>query len=241
MNKHWLEALIIAIGLGVLGLFVMQGYGLVQQGMTTFAAKDRVVTVKGLSEREVDANKVTWPLKYKEGGNDLKELNDRMNHNNEILKTFLTKKGIPETDISINPPEIDDNQVDRCGNSTPPPFRYTITAGLTVTTDKVELVRSIINDQGQLLEQGIAVSAGSYENRVVYEFTRLNDIKPEMIEDATKNARLAADKFAQDSGSRLGKIMHASQGQFSVEDRDDNTPYVKKVRVVSTIQYALED
>lgn len=102
-------------------------------------------------------------------------------------------------------------------------------------------MRSLISEQGELLKRGIAITAGDYRYNVSYEYTSLNEIKPAMIEEATKNAREAAEKFAKDSGSELGKIRHAYQGQFSITDRDPNTPYLKKIRVVTTIDYSLED
>ena len=105
----------------------------------------------------------------------------------------------------------------------------------------MELVRNLINEQSELLTQGVAITSGDYRYAVSYDYTGLNDIKPEMIEEATKNARAAAEKFAKDSDSRLGGIQRASQGQFSIENRDPNTPYIKRVRVVTTIDYALED
>ena len=240
MKRYWLEALILALGLAAFGFFVMQGLGLVMKGMDNMAQKDRVVTVKGLAEMEVNANKVTWPLKYREMGNDLKELHQKINSNNATLKDFLTNAGIDAKEISVNPPEISDAEADRYNNN-PITNRYIATAGLTVTTNKVDLVRQLVMEQGQFMEKGIALLAGMYENRVSYDFTGLNDIKPQMIETATKNARLAADKFAQDSNSKLGKMTHAVQGPFSIEDRDDNTPYIKNVRVVTTVNYALVD
>lgn len=92
-----------------------------------------------------------------------------------------------------------------------------------------------------LMKQGVALVSNEYDNNsVVYEFTGLNNIKPEMIEEATKNARTAAQKFADDSDSELGKIYSAQQGQFSIEDRDAHTPYIKKIRVVNTIVYSLK-
>ena len=99
----------------------------------------------------------------------------------------------------------------------------------------------MIIEQSELLKQGIAIIGGDWEYKVSYDFTGLNDVKPQMIEEATKNARLAAEKFAKDSNSKLGKIKHASQGQFSIEDRDANTPFIKHIRVVTTIDYSLED
>ena len=96
-----------------------------------------------------------------------------------------------------------------------------------------------MSDQAELLNQCFAISGGDYRYNVVYEFTGLNDVKPQMIEEATKNARAAAEKFAKDSDSSLGKIRNASQGQFSISDRDANTPYIKSIRVVTTGIYYL--
>lgn len=133
-----------------------------------------------------------------------------------------------------------DLQAERYSNNDKP-YRYNITTVITVTSGKVDLVRGLIASQGELLKQGIAISGGDYRYNVSYDYTSLNSIKPKMIEEATKNARAAAEKFAKDSDSKLGKIKKAYQGQFSIDDRDANTPYIKKIRVVTTIDYSLED
>ena len=120
--------------------------------------------------------------------------------------------------------------------------RYVATSVIIVTSSKVELVRSIMQKQAQLMKMGIALITEDYgKNTVKYEFTRLNDIKPEMVEESTKNARATAEKFAEDSDSELGKIRRATQGQFSISDRDNNTPHIKNIRVVSTIEYYIND
>ena len=232
--KSWkLEAIILAVGVLVMGYFI-------KAGLDAFSSKDRVVTVKGLAEMEVPANKVTWPLMYKEMGNDLPTLYNKINNTNQAIVTFLKQKGITEQEISINAPELIDLQADRY-NSNPIQFRYNITTVITVTSDKVELVRNLIKEQSELLKQGIAITGGDYRYNVQYDYTGLNTVKPQMIEEATKNARAAAIKFAKDSDSELGKIKRAYQGQFSIEDRDANTPYIKRIRVVTTIDYSLED
>ena len=102
-------------------------------------------------------------------------------------------------------------------------------------------MNELISRQAELLKQGIAITAGDYNYRTIYEYTDLNTIKPEMIAEATQNAREAADKFAADSQSELGQIKSATQGQFSIEDRDPYTPYIKNVRVVTYVNYYLED
>jgi hypothetical protein len=233
MSNWKTEAALLAIGLIILGTQI-------QKGINNFVEKDRIVTVKGLAEMEVPANKVTWPLMYKEVGNDLTALYNRINATNTAIVEFLKKKGITEEEISINAPEIIDMQAERYvgENKT---YRYNVTTVITVTSAKVDLVRSLISEQSELLKQGIAITGGDYRYQIQYDYTSLNEIKPKMIEEATKNAREAALKFAKDSDSELGKIRRASQGQFSIDNRDANTPYIKRIRVVTTIDYLLED
>ncbi len=233
MKTYRIEALIIAIALVIMGL-------LLKHGIDGFSGRDRTVNVKGLSEMEVPADKVTWPLVYKEIGNNLQDLYVRINRNNKTLVDYLISNGISEEEIGINAPEIIDMSAERY-STTPAPYRYNVTSVITVSSTKVDLVRKLIADQGELLKQGIAITGGEYRYNTVYSFTGLNDIKPQMIEEATRNARAAAMKFAQDSGSKLGKIKNASQGQFTISDRDENTPYIKNVRVVSTVNYYLKD
>ncbi len=233
MSKWRIEAIILAVGLVALGAQI-------EDGIKDFVAKDRVVTVKGLAEMEVPANKVTWPLMYKEVGNDLTTLYNKINQTNKAIVDFLKQKGISEDEISINAPEIIDMQAERyVGESKT--YRYNVTTVITVTSNKVDLVRNLISEQGELLKQGIAITGGDYRYNIQYDYTSLNEIKPQMIEEATKNAREAAQKFAKDSDSELGKIKRATQGQFSIDNRDANTPYIKRIRVVTTIEYSLED
>ena len=234
MKNLRIEAIILAIGLMLTGYFI-------KSGIDTLASRDRVVTVKGLAEMEVPADKVTWPLMYKSLGNNLPALYDQINNTNQKITAFLTSKGINADEISINAPEIIDLKAERYSNNNDIPYRYNVTTVITVTSQKVDLIRSLISEQGELLKRGIVVTGGDYRYNVQYEYTGLNKIKPQMIEEATKNAREAAEKFAKDSESKLGKIRYANQGQFSITDRDANTPYIKKVRVVTTISYSLED
>jgi hypothetical protein len=233
MKNYIIESIIIASGSFLMGLFL-------KNGLDGFSNKDRVVNVKGLAEMEVMANKVTWPLMYKEIGNDLTSLYNKINNTNKTIIDFLKENGIDDNEISINAPEIIDLNADRY-NTNNSPYRYNVTEIITVTSSKVHLVRKIIGEQSELLKQGIAITGGDYMYRVNYEYTDLNSIKPSMIEEATKNARAAGEKFASDSDSKIGKIKRASQGQFSITDRDEFTPYIKKIRVVTTIDYYLED
>ena len=126
---------------------------------------------------------------------------------------FLRANGISEKEYNVNAPKVQDMQADNYGGN-PAPFRYNVTTVVVVTSDQVEKVNKLMNKQTELMSQGIAIVAGDYNYQTLYEFTGLNEIKPDMVADATKNARKAARKFAQDSKSKLGKIKSASQGQF---------------------------
>lgn len=229
----WVPALFLAVGLVLLGIFIRNGFGRI-------SSNSRVVTVRGLSEREVQANKVTWPIVSKQVGNDLAQIYSDIESTNAAIVSFLESNGITKSEYSVNAPKVQDMQADSY-NGQPMAYRYNVTSVIVVTSSQVSKVNELMAKQSELMAKGIAIVAGDYNYQTLYEFTELNKIKPDMVADATKNARKAADKFAEDSHSRLGKIKSASQGQFSIEDRDQYTPYIKRVRVVSTIEYYLKD
>lgn len=233
MKHRIIEATIVALGFCFLGLMLFLG-------INSFKDKDRVVSVKGLAEMEVPANKVVWPLMYKDLGDDLISLYNNINTKNKAIISFLKSNGITQEEISVAAPEILDLQAERYAANAPQ-HRYNATSVITVTSNNVDNVRKLMSEQAELLKKGIAITGGDYRFNVSYEFTGLNDIKPRMIEEATKNARLAAEKFAIDSNSKLGKIRNAAQGQFTITDRDSNTPYIKNVRVVTTVNYYLKN
>ena len=232
-NNRIYEAAIMAIAIVVLGLCI-------KWGIDDFANKDRKVTVKGLAEKEVEADKVTWPILSKEMGNNLPELYNLIAVKQAKIKKFLVDAGIKETEISVNASKVIDMNADQYSNNTRP-YRYIITSIITVTSANVKLVRSIIARQGELLKQGIAIVGGDYENPTVYEYVSFTSMKPKMMEEAISNAEKTAQQFAEHSHSKLNKIVSADQGQFSIENRDQNTPWIKKVRVVTTVTYSLKD
>ncbi|MEI2564670.1 SIMPL domain-containing protein [Vibrio metoecus] len=223
----------LIIGLAALGF-------LVQQMAVKFKEYERVVTVKGLSEREVVADTVIWPIQFTVADNQLSSLFETVDQQTQLITHFLVEKGIDRTAISLSAPAVVDKKAQQYGEDRSE-FRYLATQTLTVYSKKVDLVRNIISEIGQLGKQGVVFNQDPYNNRVEFSFTGLNDIKPDMIEEATKQAREVALKFATDSQSTLGKIKTASQGQFSISDRDNNTPYIKNVRVVTTVEYYLSD
>lgn len=229
------DAAILAFGIIALGACIKSGLG----DIRVVSDKSRTVTVKGLATKEVEADKVTWPILTKEVGNDLPSLYEKINVTTEKVKTFLKQNGVSDAEISVNAPVVVDLEADRYYGNDKRKYRYNITSTIVVTSSKVAEVRGIIARQGELLKQGVAVVDGGYGSGVTYEYVSFQDMKPAMMEEAIKNAEQTARQFADNSNSTLGKIMSASQGQFSIEDRDDNTPYIKSVRGVVTVTYAL--
>ncbi len=222
-----------------LGLVVM-GY-LLSQAIIDFKKLDRSVTVKGLSMRELPADVVIWPISYSIADNDLSNLYLTIESNNQLINEFLNSNAILNDAITFAPPAVIDKQAQNYGESRNAAFRFVATQTVTVYSKQIDTVRQAMTKLSDLGKQGIVFKGDNYENRTDYLFTSLNDIKPEMIEEATQNAREVAMKFAADSSSRLGKIKQARQGRFSVNPRDQNNPHIKKIRVVSTIEYYLAD
>ena len=230
VNTGIKQAVILAIGIIVLGFCV-------KSGLESVIAKDRKVVVKGLAEKEVEADKVTWPIVSKEIGNDLPQLYKKINATTSTIRQFLQANGVKANEINVNAPVV----IDLNAGENRQPYRYNITSIITVTSRNVKVVRGIIARQGDLLQKGVAIVDGGYENPVKYEYVAFREMKPKMMQEAIENAEKTAAQFAENSKSKIDKIMNADQGQFSIEDRDSNTPYIKKVRVVTTVTYSLKD
>lgn len=233
MKNLRIESAILAVGLALLGVFVYNG-------INSLAKRDRVVSVRGLAEKEVQADRVIWPLAYKTVGDDLGSVYRDISSANKKIQTFLIKNGIKASDITNGAPQVNDLWTNEYRDNVNRQ-RYNATSVTTVSSSDVAKVRALMTRTGELLSQGIAIAPNDYNYPIQFDFTSLNKIKPQMIEQATKNAREAAEKFAKDSESKLGKIKSAQQGLFSIEDRDSNTPYIKEVRVVTTVGYYLDN
>lgn len=224
-------ALVVSAGLAVGGWFI--GNGLLAARSST-----RHVTVKGLSEREVRADLVLWPIAFLVTADDLVTLQKRVDESAAKVKAFL-EKDFQGDEVSLGAPRVTDR--DGQGfNAGKPMDRYMAQAVVTLRTSQVEKVRAAMERSGELIGQGVALMR-DYEMDTQYLFTGLEAIKPEMIAEATRDARRAAEQFAHDSGSGVGSIRTASQGYFSIEDRDRFSPEIKKVRVVTTVEYFLAD
>lgn len=224
------QGLSIMVGLIVLGIMI-------PTAVSRLKSYERTVDVKGLCEKEVKADKAIWPLVYKVVGNDLNTVYEKIESNNKAIEKFLLEGGIGKDEITVTAPVVSDKYTQEYG-SNDRAFRYVAKTTVTVCTKDVDKVLALIDRQVSLILEGITIE-NDWDAKTEFMFESLNDIKPQMIEEATRNAREVAMKFAQDSNSRLGKIKKASQGTFSIEARDSNTPYIKKVRVVTNVVYYL--
>jgi hypothetical protein len=236
-NESQLTAAAGTLALGLIVAALVLGNSLIK-----FKKLDRSVVVKGLAEMEVDANLAVWPITFSEASNNLAELQASLDRKQEIILVFLGEAGFAQEEISIGMVNINDQKANIYGgNDKYVEFRYVGRAQMTVRTIQTERMTKAITRLTDLVGKGIVLNQDQYQSQVQYLFTELNRIKPAMIESATKNAREAAEKFASDSKSKVGKIKKATQGLFSIEDRDMNTQYKKIIRVVTTVEYYLVD
>ncbi|MCK5737653.1 SIMPL domain-containing protein [bacterium] len=234
-NTSFVLAISIVLGLMLAGAAIGVGF---YKGRIT----DRYVTVKGLAEKDVDANLAIWPITFNATSNNLNSLQQSIEHSRQIVLKFLLEAGFQRDDVSFSPPQIRDNEAEQhYGSNISNQFRYHAQATVTTRSANVKLIKKTMEKSGGLVGKGVVIEARNWETPTEFIFTSLNDIKPEMIETATKNAHAAAENFAKDSGSKVGKIRHASQGYFSIQERDRNSPDKKIVRVVTSIEYFLID
>jgi hypothetical protein len=202
---------------------------------------DRSVTVKGLAESEYPADIVIWPIQYTSASNDLEALYQEIETQNTKIVDFLKNKDIEAQEIALGTPKITDKLAQQYGGGEDSKFRYMAVQTITVYSSKIDAIRNVMPQLSELGKTGIAFSQADYDAQVEYIFSRLNEVKPQMIEESTTNACSVAEKFATDSQSRLGKIKKATQGQFTINNREKNNPHIKHIRVVSTIEYYLAD
>lgn len=227
------SGLAIMVGLVVLGLMI-------PRAVSVFRSYERTVDVRGLCEREVQADKVIWPVTYKVMANEIESIYYQTDATASAVLKFLKEGGINESEITVSAPQISDKYASEYGGNDRA-YRYIAKNVITVCTSDVPAVLSLISRQSELLKSGIVIEGSSWENPLEFKFEGLNEIKPSMIEEATRNARDVAKKFAKDSESSLGKIKRASQGVFTIESRDSNTPHIKRVRVVTSVTYYLKN
>lgn len=232
---------VLSLGIALAGWWIGDGF---RDGRTS----DRYVTVKGLSEREVEADVALWPLRYVAADNSLPAAQRAIDQSRAAVLEFLAGHGIEAADVQVQGLEVEDRQARMYGGGDAGQPRYSVQQALMVRTDDPSEIRSASQAVGELVQAGVALSAGGgYGGGPTYVFTRLDDHKPDMIAEATASARQAAEKFAEDSGARLGGIRRANQGVFQILPRDqapgisESSQPEKTLRVVSTVEYRLVD
>jgi|SRR5690554_2959545 len=201
---------------------------------------NRDVTVKGLAIKQVAADVAIWPMEIKFSGNDLSHLYQEVQNQKEAVRSFFINLGFNSSEVNVGATNVFDRRMntyesDYSGD------RYILGAELTIRTNDIPLIQKAQSDIIDLIGKGILVTSKNEWRPIEYRFTGLNDIKPGMIEESTLNAEEAASKFAESTSSKLGNIKSATQGLFTINDLDMNTPEIKEVRVVSTVSFYLKD
>lgn len=236
---------LLALGL-VLGGLVLGGQ------IKATRLSDQYVAVRGLAERNVKSGLAVWDLGYTDAGDDLLALYAKSESDKKTILEFLAKQGIRPSEVELGIVGVTDTQANGYETNRPPSRRYVIQQGVTVRTSRVDIVAAAAQKTMALIQNGVVLSSGS-NSGLSYKFTGLNSIKPDMITEATRNARAAADRFASDSGSRVGSIRQATQGIFSIlavnsggdtgqygYQNNDESSVMKTVRVVTSVEYYLD-
>lgn len=229
-TRLWLStSTIVAIGL-------IAGGFLLGDGLVRAKEAERSVTVRGLAEREVTADLATWTVAYSASAPDLQSAQTAVDRDTKAIEEFFEEIGFPEE--ALQPTGVNVSSYSDRGIA-----RYTVRQRMTLRTTDIERAENAVKRQVELVRRGVVLEDGS---GIAYTFTKLDEIKPDMVAAATKDARAAAEQFASDSGAGVGKIRKATQGYFSIDARDgeaggwgvSDTPY-KKVRVVTTVDFSL--
>lgn len=221
-------AAIVAFGLLLLGLCL-------KSGIDNFTNKDRRVTVKGLAEKEVDADKVVWTLRLQESENELKPIFAKLKDEVKVIQDYLKEKGIDQKgEISVSQFDVTDNLANVWGDNKPR-YNYSVSCSVVVTSNDTKFISELISQSNELIDRDIILDSNSAD----FEYTQFQKLKPEMMAEAISNAEKTAKQFAENSHSKINKIVEAGQGEFSIDDSE--IPYKKNVRVVSTITYSLKD
>ena len=222
--------------------FVMAGWA-VQDGLAGFRMEDRSVTVKGLSERDVEADLAIWTLSHSGTSNELPGLQQKMENHQKIIMAYLDDAGFSADEISVHPIQAQDLLAQAYRPNGVEQGRYIITQLVTVRTGDMDKIEKAQSTLGTLLRQGVTLNNTA---QPTYMFTKLSEIKPDMLAEAVKNARKSAKEFAKDSGQDVGGIKRAYQGVFQILPRDpiayvsEQNQRYKRVRVVSTIDFYVE-
>ncbi|MDE8652647.1 SIMPL domain-containing protein [Novosphingobium album (ex Liu et al. 2023)] len=232
LTRRWLASA------GVLAIGIVLGGYLLGDGLLRAREADRAVTVRGLAERDVTADLATWTIAYSANASDLATAQAEVDHDTTAIRDFFRELGFPAD--SLQPTGVNVSQYTNDGVQT-----FTVRQRMSLRTNDIKRAQDAVRRQFELVRRGVMLEDGS---GMAYTYTRLNDIKPDMVAAATRDARAAAEQFAKDSGTSVGTIKSATQGYFSIDARDgdsnggewgaSSSPY-KKVRVVTTVDFYL--
>ena len=238
-KRGWVRDNVFLAGAGILAIGMVAGGYLLGDGLLRAKQADRSVTVRGLAEKDVTADLATWTIAYSAQADDLASAQADIDADTKALRGFFTELGFDGD--ALQPTGANVSQFNNNYGST----TYTIRQRMSLRTNDIKKAQAAVKRQFDLIRRGVVLDEGS---GMAYSFTKLNDIKPKMVAEATKDARASAEQFAKDSGAEVGAIKNAAQGYFSIEARDgdsgggwgqSDTPY-KKVRVVTTIDFYLK-
>lgn len=242
-----LSGLFLFLGLAVIGVGVLIAGLKVYDGLRYFRSYDRYVVVKGLATEDVRADLAIWSMSFTATGNDLALAQAQLEENAGKVRAYLTENGIKDDSVRLQGITVSDKQAQTYSGNDGGGPRYVLAQTLMVRTTDINSLIKVSQNISTLVKQGVVLGQpnGGYNPAPQFMFTKLNDVKPQMIAEATKNARLSAEQFANDSGQKVGQIRSANQGVFEINARDPSTQESespdKTVRVVSTVEYYLAD
>lgn len=225
-KEYYTLATIISITLVIISFIVANALGNIRKA-------ERFVSVRGLAEKQVIADQALWPLNFRATGSTLSEIYAKVESSQKHTLKFLKDQGFTDEEIHVKQVNIQDTSTNTYSQRET--VRYIADAGVLIRSDKIKLIKDSLQQTNKLIAKGVSLSSGSVE----YTFEKLNDIKPEMIEEATKEALKAAKRFAKDSGSKVSKIRRAHQGLFTIDSLHYYTPEIKKIRVVIDMEYSI--
>jgi len=233
----------LVVGLTTAGYFI-------GRGTARFKAEVRTVTVKGLVEKEVQADEAVWTLSLRRASDDLKDAHAKISADREAVLAFLQKQGFKDTEIVRQPTRTIDKLAREYGQQQGTDrFRYVVTSAIVVRTANIAQVQRSLGSTEELLKAGVVLDGEGSAANPRYVVSKFNELRPQLLAEATKNARAIAQQFAADSGAEVGKIHSANQGMiqiFGSDGNDESGPYsptstpVKKIRVVSTFEFELK-
>ena len=239
-TAFWRRPLVVALvgSAAILALGMSVGGYLLGDGLTRAHLAERSVTVHGLAERNVTADLATWTISYSATTSDLSSAQASVDRDTQAIRTFFADLGFPAD--ALQPTAVNVQSFVQDGVP-----RFTVRQRMSLRTNDIVRAQRAVRQQFELVRGGVMLEEGS---GVAYTFTKLNDIKPPMVAEATRDARAAAEQFAKDSGAGVGGIKQATQGYFSIQARDGDsngggwgtadTPF-KTVRVVTTVDFYL--